>query len=434
MPFFNHAIETLRRSEIEEMQLKLLRAQARRMYERSPFYHARMREVEVMPDDITRLDDVRRLPTTKKTDLRDNYPDKLFVPPLEKIVRYHVSSGTTGQPTVVAYTRNDIEMWSESLARAFASTGMGESDVIQVANGYGLFSGGMGMHYAGEKLGATVLPAGTGNTRRQVQFMMDLPVTCIACTPSYMLQIAEVAQSMGVSLQDDTRLERGILGAEPWSDSMKAKIEDEAGIKAYNCYGASELSGPLFTECEAQDGIHVWGDMALVEIIDPDTGEACADGEKGEMIVTMLQKEAMPLLRYRIGDMSSLSWDPCECGREHPRLMRLTGRVDDMMVIRGINVFPSQVEHLLYEVPEVGKNFQIVVDRVGNLDTMLIKVELEPEAFTDDILKLRHINRQVADGLKAVLNIKVEVQLVGPGTLPKGESEKASRVIDKRVM
>ncbi len=299
--------------------------------------------------------------------------------------------------------------------------------------GYGLFTGGLGAHYGAERLGATVLPTSVGNTERQVELMQDLHVTAIACTPSYLLHIAEVAEKMGVSIRDDTDLQMGFLGAETWSEQMRTRIQDWLGIRAYDIYGTSELSGPMFTECSEQQGIHVWGDLALLEVVDPATGEVLEPGEAGELTVTMLQKEALPMIRYRTGDLTAIDTDPCACGRTHPRIGRIRGRVDDMLIVRGINVFPSQVEHTLLEIPEVGKHFQIVVDRKGALDSMLVRVEVSEEAFSDRIPDLMEIKRTVEHRLRSSLNVSVEVELVEPGTLPRFEG-KSRKVIDRRSL
>jgi phenylacetate-CoA ligase len=346
-------------------------------------------------------------------------------------VRYHVSSGTTGKPTVVGYTQGDIDMWTDSLARALTSIGLGRGDVIQVGYGYGLFTGGLGLHYGAEKIGATVLPMGTGNTERQIELMQDLGSTAIACTPSYFLYINEVAQQMGISIRDDTKLKVGVFGAEPWSEETRKRIEDATGVKAYDIFGTSEMSGPLFTECHLQNGIHIWADYFLIEVLDPKTGEQVAEGERGELVVTTLDKWAVPLIRYRIGDLTILNTEVCECGRTHPRIMRILGRTDDMLIIRGINVFPSQVESVLLRIPEIGEQYQIIVDRKGPLDVMTVKVEVTEKAFSDKISDLMSLSKRVAKELQKVLNISAEVELVEQGTIPRSMG-KAQRVIDKR--
>ncbi|HNS83371.1 MAG TPA: phenylacetate--CoA ligase, partial [Methanolinea sp.] len=354
-----------------------------------------------------------------------------FVSSQEDLVRYHVSSGTTGKPTVVGYTERDLENWTASLARGLVSCGLGRGDVIQVSYGYGLFTGGLGLHYGAERIGATVLPTSVGNTERQIELMQDLKATAIACTPSYLLHMGEVAEKMGVSIKDDTRLKVGILGAEPWSEQMRQRIQDWLGIRAYDIYGTSELSGPMFCECSEQKGFHVWGDLAYVEILDPETLEPLPAGERGEMVITMLQKEALPMVRYRIGDISAIDDSVCACGRTHPRVQRITGRVDDMLIIRGINVFPSQIEYALMSIPEVGQHFQIIVDRKGALDEMLVQVEVKREAFSDKITDLMSIRKKVEHKLRNILNVAVNVELVEPGSLPRFEG-KAKRVIDRR--
>jgi len=395
MVLWNPRMETMPPDELRRLQFKLLKTLVYRLYSFNEFYRRRMKEQQVHPDDIRTLEDITKLPFMYKQDLRDNYPDGIFSADRNELVRYHVSSGTTGKPTVVGYTARDIENWSESLARAFSSCGLGRGDVIQVSYGYGLFTGGLGAHYGAERVGATVLPTSVGNTERQIELMQDLHVTAIACTPSYLLHIGEVAEKMGVSIKNDTDLRLGFLGAEPWSEQMRVRIEDWLGIRAYDIYGTSELSGPLFTECAEQQGIHIWGDLAFVEIVDPKTNEVLEPGEQGEVTITMLQKEALPMVRYRIGDLAAIEDGICPCGRTHPRIGRIRGRVDDMLIVRGINVFPSQVEHTLLEIPDVGKHFQIVVDRKGALDTMLVRVEVSEEAFSDKITDLMVIKRNV---------------------------------------
>lgn len=424
-------IEEMPKADLAAMQYRLLKTLVYRLYSFSPFYHRRMEESRVHPDDIRSLEDIRKLPFMYKRDLRDNYPDGLFVSTQDDLVRYHVSSGTTGKPTVVGYTERDLENWTASLARGLVSCGLGRGDVIQVSYGYGLFTGGLGLHYGAERIGATVLPTSVGNTERQIELMQDLKATAIACTPSYLLHMGEVAEKMGVSIRDDTLLKVGILGAEPWSEQMRQRIQEWLGIRAYDIYGTSELSGPMFCECTEQKGFHVWGDLAYVEILDPETLEPLPAGERGEMVITMLQKEALPMVRYRIGDISAIDDSVCGCGRTHPRVQRITGRVDDMLIIRGINVFPSQIEYALMSISEVGQHFQIIVDRRGALDDMLVQVEVKKEAFSDKITDLMSIRKKVEHKLRNILNVAVSVELVEPGSLPRFEG-KAKRVIDRR--
>ena len=433
MQYWDPRIEDLPQADLKKMQYKLLKSLVCRLYSFSPFYHDRMKEQKVHPDDIHELSDVKKLPFMFKKDLRDNYPNRIFTAPQEELVRYHVSSGTTGKPTVVGYTQKDIDMWSTSIARGLTSFGLGRGDVIQVSYGYGLFTGGLGMHYGAERIGATVLPTSVGNTERQIELMQDLEVTAIACTPSYLLHIGEVAEKMGVDIKKDTHLKAGILGAEPWTENMRKRMEDWLGIKAYDIYGTSELSGPMFTECAEQNGFHIWSDIALVEVIDPKTGESLEPGEKGELTITMLQKEALPMIRYRIGDIASVNDETCPCGRTSPRINRIQGRVDDMLIIRGINVFPSQVEYTLMTIPEVGQHFQIVVERKGALDDMLVRVELTKGSFSDKINDLMKIRQNVEHRLRNSLNVAVDVELVEPGSLPRFEG-KSKKVIDKRAL
>jgi len=429
--YWNPHIERMPIEDLHKLQEDRLRSVVRFVYAHSAFYRQRFEDAGVAPDDIKELSDVTKLPFTSKIDLRNTYPTGMFCLPGDWVVRYHVSSGTTGKPTVVGYTQGDIDMWTDSLARALTSVGLGRGDVIQVGYGYGLFTGGLGLHYGAEKIGATVLPIGAGNTERQIELMQDLGSTAIACTPSYFLYINEVAQKMGISIKDDTKLKAGIFGAEPWSDETRRRIEEATGIKAYDIFGTSEMSGPLCTECHLQNGIHIWADLFLIEVVDPKTGEQVEDGERGELVVTTLDKWAFPLIRYRIGDITILNNEPCECGRTHPRIMRILGRTDDMIVVRGINVFPSQVESVLMRIPEVGDNYQIIVDRKGPLDVMTVKVEVTESTFSDKIADLMFLSKMVGKELKNVLNITAEVELVEPETIPRSMG-KAQRVIDKR--
>ncbi len=429
--YWDPHIERMPLEGLHALQEDRLKSVVRYVYDHSAFYRQRFKEAGVEPGDIRTLADVSKLPFTRKVDLRDNYPTGMFSAPKSQVVRYHVSSGTTGKPTVVGYTKGDIETWSESLARALTSIGLDSDDVVQVGYGYGLFTGGLGLHYGAERIGAAVLPVGTGNTERQIELMQDLGTTAIACTPSYFLHIMEVAEKMGISIKKDTQLKAGIFGAEPWSLETRKRIEDATGINAYDIYGTSEISGPLFTECHVKKGIHVWADMFLIEVLDPKTDEPVADGETGELVFTTLHKFALPLIRYRIGDLTIMNSEPCECGRTHPRIMRILGRTDDMLIIRGINVFPSQVESVLMDIPEVGDHWEILVDRKGPLDMMTVKVELTPAGFSDKIGDLMKLRKKISKELKGVLNIAAEVDLVEPGTIPRSMG-KAKRVTDNR--
>ncbi len=431
--YWNPKIECMPEEDLKELQFHKLKELVYKLYSFNNFYHDRMVEQNVHPDDIKCLDDIRKLPFMYKQDLRDNYPDKMFTVGKSEIVRYHVSSGTTGKPTLVAYTENDIKYWTEALARSFTSIGIGPQDVMQVSYGYGLFTGGLGAHYGGEAVGATVLPIGVGNSERQVELLQDLECTAIACTPSFLIHLNDVAKRMGVSIKNDTKLKKAILGAEPWSESMRQLIHDEMGIEAYDIYGTSEQAGPMFTECECRNGIHIPADIMLVEILDPETGEPVEEGERGEMVVTMLQKEAMPMIRYRIKDISCIMPGKCPCGRTSPRIGRISGRTDDMLIIRGINVFPSQIEYTLMRIPEVGEQYMIHVSREGALDDILIQVEIREEAFSDNMTEMQNLRTRIEGELKKYLNIYAKVELKAPGELPRFEG-KAKRVIDNRVI
>ena len=414
-----------------ELQGRRLQQTVWRCYTYVPAYRRKMDEAGIKPDDIRSVDDLKHLPFTTRDDIRDTYPFGMFAVPMEEVVRIHSSSGTTGKPKVVGYTRNDIEMWAEIMARTIACGGAWKHDIIQVTYGYGLFTGGLGLHYGAERIGAAVLPTSTGNTERQIELMQDLGSTAIACTPSYFLHLMEEAEKMGLSIKDDTQLKAGVFGAEPWSLETRKRIEETTGINAYDIYGTSEISGPLVTECIEKNGIHVWGDMFLAEVIDPKTGEQLEDGERGELVFTTLHKFALPLIRYRIGDLSVLNSEVCECGRTHPRIMRILGRTDDMLIIRGINVFPSQVESVLMGIPEVGDHWEIVVDRKGPLDVMTVRVELTEAGFGDKIGDLMNLRSRVSKELKAVLNVAADVELAEPRTIPRSMG-KAKRVTDKR--
>ncbi len=429
--YWNPSIERMSKREIEEIQEKRLRNLIWTAYEYSPFYRRRFKEAEIHPSDIRTLDDLKKLPFTVKQDLRDNYPFGMFAVPLSQIVRFHASSGTTGKPTVVGYTDSDIRVWVESLCRALVSCGVTSDDIVQIAYGYGLFTGGLGFHYAAEKIGATAIPISAGNTARQVELMRDLNTTVIACTPSYMLYLSEYASQMGVDISE-TSLRMGIFGAEPWSEETRKRIENKVGIMAFDVYGTSELSGPLFTECIERNGIHVWADHFLVEIVDPETGEQVGEGEKGELVVTTLTKEALPLVRWRTGDITYLETDKCACGRTHPRIMRILGRTDDMIIVRGVNVFPSQIEHVLMQIPEVGEHYMIFLDRrEDGLDEMKIQVELSDRVTIDTTAGILELEKKISDKLKTALNVSAKVEVVNPGTLQRFEG-KAKRVVDRR--
>jgi len=421
-------METIRPGELADLQLKRLKWSLNQA-QKVGLYQRKFKEAGVSPDDIKTLDDVEKLPFTYKKELQAGYPFGLFAVPMKEIVRIHTTSGTTGKPTVVGYTRQDLDNWSELIARNMTMIGLGEDDIFQNAVNYGLFTGGLGFHYGAEKIGATVLPSATGNTRRQIEMIEDFGVTAIHCTPSYALHLAEVAESMGKTL--DT-LKTGIFGAEPWSESTRAELERRLGVKAYDSYGLSEMYGPgVAFECPEHDGLHLWHDCYLAEIIDPKTGERLAPGERGELVITPLIKEALPLIRYRTGDITRLMEDGCACGRGQ-KIARLTGRSDDMLVIRGINVFPSQIEHVLRSLPEVGEQFMVYIDRVKHLDEMTIEVEMSRTGFSGELQDLARTQKQIAGELHNTLGLRTAVKLVEPGSLPRFEG-KAKRVIDRRL-
>jgi len=426
--FWNKDMETISSTDLEELQLRRLRRTVRHAQENVPFYTNRLKEAGVSADDIRTLDDLVKIPFTRKTDLQAGYPFGFFAVPMKQVVRIHTTSGTTGKPTVVGYTRQDLENWSELIARNMTMIGLTEDDIFQNAVNYGLFTGGLGFHYGAEKVGMTVIPSATGNTKRQIEMIDDFGVTALHCTPSYALHLAETAEEMGASLET---LRIGIFGAEPWSANMRHELESKLGLKAFDSYGMSEMYGPgAAFECPEREGLHFWHDSYLIEIIDPATGERLPDGERGELVVTPLVKEAMPLLRYRTGDITMIIKDDCPCGRGR-RIARLSGRSDDMLVIRGINVFPSQIEHVLLSRPEVGDQFMVYIDRVNHLDEMTIEVELNRDYFSGELQDLATVQKRVSGALRDILNLRTTVTLVEPGSLPRF-SGKAKRVIDRR--
>ncbi|MFO7766042.1 MAG: phenylacetate--CoA ligase [Pelovirga sp.] len=429
---WNDDFETLPREAIDSLQLRRLQQTVARVYATVPFYRNAFDRVGVKPKDIKRLEDIKRLPFTLKKDMRDNYPYGLFAVPLEQIVRIHASSGTTGKPTVVGYTRRDIETWTELMARSFAAAGAHQGDVIHNAYGYGLFTGGLGAHYGAERIGASVIPMSGGNTKKQLMIMQDFGSTVLTCTPSYSLFLAEVAAEEGIDIRK-LKLKVGILGAEPWSEKMRQEIETKLNIKAIDIYGLSEILGPgVGIECiEAQNGLHVWEDHFLLEIIDPDTQEVLPDGEKGELVISTITKEGIPLIRYRTRDITRLIREPCICGRTHARIDRLSGRSDDMLIIRGVNVFPSQIESVLFNIKGIEPHYQLIVDRDGTLDTLEVRVEVDEQTFSDEVRKLQELSGLIQKQIKDLLGVTCKVRLVEPKTLARSEG-KAQRVIDKR--
>lgn len=430
MAYWNEELETKPKEELQKMQLSLLRKELRIMYDSSKFIRDRMQAVDLLPEDIDSFEAFRKMPFMHKSDLRDNYPDRLFVKSYQDLARVHVSSGTTGNPTIVGYTQNDLEDWAESLNRGMTSFGMNKDDMLQNFHGYGLFTGGLGVHYAAERMGVTVLPIGTGNTERQIKMMQDLPITTFAGTPSYMFHIADVCDQKKVDIRKDTKVRYAIAGGEPWSESMRQKLQERTGIRVHNCYGASEFYGPMFLECEKQSGLHIWADLAYIEILD-ENGEPCADGERGEMVVTMLKKEAFPLIRYKIGDISALTWEKCECGRTHPRLMRISGRTDDMLIVRGVNVFPSQIEGVIGEFDFLAPFYKITLTNDNFMDNMIVEVEIAEEFLTEDTVSIDRMTRSVETRLKDILNIKAKIRIMLPGTLERFEG-KSKHVNDMR--
>ncbi len=431
---WNDEFETLPREALEALQLKRLKQTLERVYATVPFYRKKLDEAGIKPDDIKSLEDLKRLPFTTKEDLRENYPFGMFAVPLKQVVRIHASSGTTGKPTVVGYTRRDIETWSELMARSLASAGVTKEDIIQNAYGYGLFTGGLGVHYGAEKIGATVIPISGGQSKRQIMIMKDFGATVLTCTPSYALHLAEVAEEMGVNPKE-TNLRVGIFGAEPWTDEMRREIEETWNIKAIDIYGLSEIIGPgVSIECEeAQSGLHIFEDHFIPEIIDPETGEVLPPGEYGELVITTITKEAFPVIRYRTRDITRLIVEPCICGRTMVRMDRVRGRTDDMLIIRGVNVFPSQIEEIIMATEGVLPHYMIIVDREGTLDTMEVQVEVDEKIFSDEVKRLQQLARKLEANIKETLGITAKVRLVEPKTLQRFEG-KARRVIDKRKL
>jgi phenylacetate-CoA ligase len=431
---YNEEFETLPREVLEALQLKRLKQVVQRVYHTVGFYRRVFDEAGVTPDDIKTLDDLKRFPFTTKQDLRDNYPFGMFAVPMSSVVRLHASSGTTGRSTVVGYTKRDIDTWSELMARCFVAAGLTKNDIIHNAYGYGLFTGGLGAHYGAEKLGASVIPMSGGNTKRQIMILQDFGPTAICCTPSYALNLAEQGKAMGVDMRS-LKLRVGIFGAEPWSEKMRQEIENVLGIKALNIFGLSEIMGPgVAMEClEGRHGMHIFEDHFLVETINPETGEVLPPGEEGELVFTTITKEAFPLVRYRTRDLSRLIMEPCRCGRTLHRMDRVMGRSDDMLIIRGVNVFPSQIEAILLAIKGVEPHYQLIVDRAGNLDTLEIQVEVGEQVFAnaDEVKVLQNMERRIAKDIKDYLGVSAKIKLVEPMTLQRFEG-KASRVLDKR--
>jgi phenylacetate-CoA ligase len=429
---YNIEFETMPREALEAIQLRRLQTTIQRVYATVPFYRNKFEEAGIRPADIKTLRDLQRLPFTTKQDLRDNYPFGMFAVPMDNVVRIHASSGTTGKPTVVGYTARDIDTWSELMARALVAGGATRGDIIHNAYGYGLFTGGLGVHYGAERLGASVIPISGGNTKRQILIMKDFGPTILTCTPSYALHLAEVAAEMGMGFED-LKFKSGIFGAEPWSENMRTEIERKLHLNAIDIYGLSEVLGPgVSIEClEAKSGLHIFEDHFIPEVINPQTGEVLPYGETGELVFTSITKEAFPIIRYRTRDVTSLNADPCICGRTHLRMHRVTGRTDDMLIIRGVNVYPSQIESVLMEMRWVEPHYQLLVDRKDNLDILTVMVEVGEQTFSDEVRKLQDLEKKISKNIKEYLGVSARVKLVEPKSIPRSEG-KAQRVIDSR--
>lgn len=428
---WNEEIECMSSSEMRKLQSERLKELVNKVYQNVEFYRKKMDEKGVRPSDIRSIDDISKLPFTNKTDLRDNYPFGLFAAPMKEIVRIHASSGTTGKPTTVGYTKKDIENWQEVLARCLTMSGVTPEDIVQVSFGYGLFTGGLGIHYGAENVGCTVVPISAGNTRRQLQLMSDFGSTVLACTPSYALHLADALSEFGYSLSD-MKLKTGVFGAEPFSENMRLELEKKWGIKAFDIYGLSEIMGPgVANDCEFHDGLHIHEDHFFPEVVDPKTKEPLPDGQQGELVFTTLTKEGIPLLRYNTHDLTTLNRERCECGRTLVRMKKITGRSDDMLIIRGVNLFPSQIEQVLLEMGETSAHYMLYVDRENNLDILELKVELDETKMVDTIKDLMSLSRKIEHSLHSALGLSVKVTLVEPKSIPRSEG-KAVRVIDNR--
>ncbi|HPD88329.1 MAG TPA: phenylacetate--CoA ligase [Oscillospiraceae bacterium] len=426
-------VETASQDEIASIQGERLHDTVKRVYENVPFYRRKLDEMGITPEDIRTAEDVRKLPFTYKQDLRDNYPYGLFAVPTEELREIHASSGTTGKQTVVGYSEKDLKMWGTLTARALAAAGGTKEDFVHVAYGYGLFTGGLGLHYGAKELGATVIPVSSGNTNRQIQIIRDFGSTILCCTPSYALYMGETMREMGVS-PEDIHLKAGIFGAEPWSENMRKSIEQLLGLEAFDIYGLSEVMGPgVSFECAEHSGLHVNEDHFIAEVINPDTGEVLPDGERGELVFTCITKEALPLIRYRTKDITALTHGTCACGRTFVRMEKPMGRTDDMLIIRGVNVFPSQIESVLLESRGVSPNYEIIVDRINNLDTLEVHVEFLPDVVVDMVKDIQKKEKELRAAIESTLGVSTKVVLVPPKSIERSTG-KAKRVIDKRVI
>ena len=432
--YYNEKIETMDRESLRKLQGERLANIVKHTYENVEFYRKRMDEAGVKPSDIRSIDDISKLPFMQKQDLRDYYPFGTFAAPMKDIVRFHASSGTTGKPIVAGYTQKDLDNWSEGVARCLTAYGATKEDIIQVSYGYGLFTGGLGAHDGATRIGATVLPTSSGNTSKQIMLMKDLGSTILCCTPSYALFLAESIENDPETTLKDIKLRFGVFGAEPWTENMRKELETKLGIKAYDIYGLTEVSGPgVGGECEYQDGTHLWEDLFFPEIIDPQTLQPVEPGQQGELVFTTLTKEGMPVIRYRTRDLTHLNYEKCRCGRTMVRMGRIVGRSDDMLIIRGVNVFPSQIESVILEIPEFTGQYFVTVDRVNNVDTFQVDVELRPEYYGDDMGRMLRLKDRLVGRLVSVLGIRPEIRIVEPNSITRSQG-KAKHVLDKRLL
>lgn len=432
--YYNEKIETMDRESLRKLQGERLANIVKHTYENVEFYRKRMDEAGVKPSDIRSIDDITKLPFMQKQDLRDYYPFGTFAAPMKDIVRFHASSGTTGKPIVAGYTQKDLDNWSEGVARCLTAYGATKEDIIQVSYGYGLFTGGLGAHNGATRIGATVLPTSSGNTSKQIMLMKDLGSTILCCTPSYALFLAESIENDPETTLKDIKLRFGVFGAEPWTENMRKELETKLGIKAYDIYGLTEVSGPgVGGECEYQDGTHLWEDLFYPEIIDPQTLQPVEPGQQGELVFTTLTKEGMPVIRYRTRDLTHLNYEKCRCGRTMVRMGRIVGRSDDMLIIRGVNVFPSQIESVILEIPEFTGQYFVTVDRINNVDTFQVDVELRPEYYGDDMGRMLRLKDRLVGRLVSVLGIRPEIRIVEPNSITRSQG-KAKHVLDKRLL
>ena len=432
--YYNEKIETMDRESLRKLQGERLANIVKHTYENVEFYRKRMDEAGVKPSDIRSIDDISKLPFMQKQDLRDYYPFGTFAAPMKDIVRFHASSGTTGKPIVAGYTQKDLDNWSEGVARCLTAYGATKEDIIQVSYGYGLFTGGLGAHDGATRIGAAVLPTSSGNTSKQIMLMKDLGSTILCCTPSYALFLAESIENDPETTLKDIKLRFGVFGAEPWTENMRKELETKLGIKAFDIYGLTEVSGPgVGGECEYQDGTHLWEDLFYPEIIDPQTLQPVEPGQQGELVFTTLTKEGMPVIRYRTRDLTHLNYEKCRCGRTMVRMGRIVGRSDDMLIIRGVNVFPSQIESVILEIPEFTGQYFVTVDRVNNVDTFQVDVELRPEYYGDDMGRMLRLKDRLVGRLVSVLGIRPEIRIVEPNSITRSQG-KAKHVLDKRLL